>query len=221
MKSMMEFFRPHMTIPQVPWRASSKWDINPTRFLILLSALTIFGLGDALFVQSQLGNAPWTVLAQGIADKAGLTIGLVTGLVSLCVLILWIPLREKPGFGTLMNIVVIATSIQVGISIIPEAPNFALGLFYCITGVTMVGIGSAFYISCGLGSGPRDGAMTGIHHRTGVRIGRVRLGIEVTVLTLGALLGGHIGLGTAIFAAFIGQSIAINCGILARLTSRA
>lgn len=220
MKSLMEFFRPHLTIPQVPWRARNKWDLNFTRFLILLGALTIFGLGDALFVQSSLGNAPWTVLAQGISDKTGLTIGLVTGLISLAVLLLWIPLREKPGFATLMNIVVIATAIQIGITCIPEAPGTVVGLLYCFSGVTLVGIGSAFYISVGLGSGPRDGAMTGIHHRTGVRIGRVRLAIEVTVLTLGALLGGHIGLGTAIFAAFIGQSIAINCGILARLTSR-
>jgi len=219
MSQLMNFFRPHLTIPNVPWRARHKWDINITRGAILFFGLAIFGLGDAMLVQSQIGNAPWTVLAQGLSKTFDVSLGVMTALISLAVLLMWIPLKEKPGFGTIANIAIIATFIQIGVDTIPAATFFAQGVLFAFIGVAAVGLGSALYISVGLGSGPRDGAMTGLHRVTGVRISRVRFGIEITVLTLGALIGGHVGLGTAIFALFIGQSIAINCGILARLTS--
>lgn len=207
-----------MTIPQVPWRARHRWDINLQRTLILFFGLAIFGIGDSLLVQSHIGNAPWTVLAQGLSNITHRSIGLMTALVSCVVLLLWIPLKEKPGFGTLSNIVVIASFIQIGVDSIAPAQSYISGIAYAFSGVALVGIGSALYISVGLGPGPRDGAMTGLHHRTGIRISRVRLSIELVVLTLGAILGGRVGLGTAIFALFIGQSIAISCGVLARLT---
>lgn len=216
---MIDFLRPHVTIPHVPWRASHRWDINPLRTLILMSGLSIFGIGDSLLVQSHIGNAPWTVLAQGLSSVFNTRIGVMTAIISVVVLMLWIPLKEKPGFGTCANIVVIATFIQIGVDNIPQASNLGLGVVYSLVGIFLVGVGSALYISVGLGPGPRDGAMTGIHHRTGIRISRVRLGIELLVLSCGALVGGHVGLGTALFALLIGQSIAINCGILARLTS--
>jgi uncharacterized membrane protein YczE len=136
------------------------------------------------------------------------------------VLLLWIPLREKPGFGTLSNIVIISAAIEFGVSVFPLQETLIGGLASALIGIALVGLGSALYITCGLGPGPRDGAMTGIHHRTGVRVGRVRMGIEVTVLIVGALLGGKIGLGTALFALLIGQSVAISFGIVARLTSK-
>lgn len=207
-----------MTIPQVPWRARHRWDIDLQRTLILFFGLAIFGIGDSLLVQSHIGNAPWTVLAQGLSNITHRSIGLMTALVSCVVLLLWIPLKEKPGFGTLSNIVVIASFIQIGVGSIAPAQSYISGIAYAFSGVALVGIGSALYISVGLGPGPRDGAMTGLHHRTGIRISRVRLSIELVVLTLGAILGGRVGLGTAIFALFIGQSIAISCGVLARLT---
>lgn len=207
-----------MTIPQVPWRARHRWDIDLQRTLILFFGLAIFGIGDSLLVQSHIGNAPWTVLAQGLSNITHRSIGLMTALVSCVVLLLWIPLKEKPGFGTLSNIVVIASFIQIGVDSIAPAQSYISGIAYAFSGVALVGIGSALYISVGLGPGPRDGAMTGLHHRTGIRISRVRLSIELVVLTLGAILGGRVGLGTAIFALFIGQSIAISCGVLARLT---
>jgi uncharacterized membrane protein YczE len=133
---------------------------------------------------------------------------------------LWIPLKEKPGFGTLANIVIIAGAIQIGVSVFPLASNFFVGVAMDFLGIAMVGIGSALYITCALGPGPRDGLMTAIHKRTGVRVGRVRLGIEGTVLILGALLGGTVGLGTALFALFIGQSIAISLGVVSRITNK-
>ena len=213
------FFRPHRTIPQLPWTADSKWQLNLSRFFILIFGLTLFGLGDSIIVNSNIGNTPWTVLAQGISIKTGVSIGFATFLVSTLVLLLWIPLKEKPGFGTLANIVVIATALQVGLIFFPKTNDFRLGIIFAFIGVFLVGIGSAFYITCGLGAGPRDGLMTALHHRTKIRISRIRLTIEMAALSIGWLLGGHVGLGTAIFAIFIGQSIAISIGVVSRVTN--
>ena len=190
------------------------------RAVILFFGLFIFGLGDSLLIQSQIGNAPWSVLAQGLSQRLEITLGWSTFLISSLVLLLWIPLRERPGLGTLSNIVVIAVAIQIGITLFPETDDFIFAIFYCFIGISLVGFGSAFYITCGLGSGPRDGLMTAIHTRSGIRIGRVRLAIEALVLVLGAILGGTVGLGTLLFALFIGQSIAISLGVVARVTSQ-
>jgi uncharacterized membrane protein YczE len=190
------------------------------RALILFFGLFIFGIGDSLLIQSQIGNAPWSVLAQGLSQRLEITLGWSTFLISSFVLLLWIPLRERPGLGTLSNIVVIAAAIQIGVTFFPQSNSFVLAIFYCLIGIALVGIGSAFYITCGLGSGPRDGLMTAIHTRSGIRIGRVRLGIEALVLVLGATLGGTVGLGTLLFAVLIGQSIAISLGVVARVTSQ-
>ncbi len=215
---ILAHLKPHKTIPNTPWRAKSRWDLSFSRVAILLFGLAIFGLGDSLFIQAGLGNAPWTVLAQGLTLRTNLSIGEATALISLLVLLLWIPLREKPGFGTLSNIVLIATFIEVGTHLFPAQESLAMGLIYNIIGISLVGIGSALYITCGLGSGPRDGAMTGIHHKTGIRVGRVRLAIEVVVLCAGAALGGTVGVGTAIFALLIGQSVAVSLGVISRIT---
>ena len=216
--SLIKALKPHKTVPITPWRANSRWDLSPLRVLILFFGLAIFGLGDSLFIQAGIGNAPWTVFAEGLTYKTGMSIGFATFVISVFVLLLWIPLKERPGFGTLSNIVLIATFIELGTHIFPEANTFAVGVIYNFIGISLVGIGSALYITCGLGPGPRDGAMTGLHYRTGVRVGRVRMAIEVTVLAIGFLMGGTVGVGTALFALFIGQSVAISLGILARLT---
>jgi uncharacterized membrane protein YczE len=220
MRSLLKFIAPHKTIPHTPWRAEHRWQLSPTRVAILFFGLAIFGLGDSLLVQGNVGNAPWTVFAQGLSLKTGFPLGISTFLISVAVLLIWIPLKEKPGFGTLSNILLIATFIQVGISIFPLQHSLAMGVTFDLLGIAMVGIGSSLYITCGLGPGPRDGAMTGIHQRTGVRVGRVRLGIELTVLIIGWLMGGTVGVGTLLFALLIGESIAISLGIVARLTSR-
>jgi uncharacterized membrane protein YczE len=220
MSRFSEFLKPHKTVPITPWRANSRWDLSFSRVAILFFGLAIFGLGDALVVQSNLGNAPWTVFAQGLSLKTGLSLGWATFVTGCFVLLIWIPLRERPGFGTLANIVIISAAIEFGVSVFPLQETLIGGLASALTGIALVGLGSALYITCGLGPGPRDGAMTGIHQRTGVRVGRVRMGIEVTVLIVGALLGGQLGLGTALFALLIGQSVAISFGIVARLTSK-
>jgi uncharacterized membrane protein YczE len=221
----MKMLRPSRTIPITPWRAESTWSLGTgkhhiQRLAILIFGLTIFGIGEAFLVVTGLGNSPWVVLSEGISLNTPFNIGESTFLVSLAVLALWIPLRQRPGFGTVANIVVIAAAIEVGLALIPEVNNFYLKFFYIFFGIGLVGIGSALYITCGLGTGPRDGLMTGLHFKTGVRVGRVRLGIEVVALSIGALLGGSLGVGTALFALLIGQSVAISLGVVERLTAK-
>lgn len=217
---IFEFLRPHRSVPKTPWTANGRWDLNPGRIFILFASLFIFGIGDAFLIQGNIGNTPWSVLAQGISKNLNITMGWSTFLISAAVLLAWIPLREKPGFGTISNLVIIAIAIQVGVTFIPVQESFFTGVLFALLGIGMVGVATSFYITCGLGSGPRDGLMTAIHNRSGVRVGRVRLGIELTVVALGALLGGNVGIGTLLFAALIGQSIAIALGVVARLTSQ-
>lgn len=220
LSGLVNFLRPHRTIPITPWTGKGRWDLAPKRVLILIFGLTIFGFGDALIVNSLTGNAPWSVLAQGLSFKTGMNMGTATFLISAVVLFFWWPLGERPGFGTLSNIVVIAIAIQIGVTIFPEANSYPIGVIYDFVGVALVGIGSALYITCGLGPGPRDGLMTSLHKLTGVRVGRIRMAIESGAFLGGWALGGRIGLGTAIFALFIGQSIAIALGVVSRFTSK-
>ena len=215
MKRFIDALRPHKTIPITPWSASHRWDLSVSRVLILTFGLFIFGIGDSLIIISELGNAPWSVLAQGVATRSDITIGIATFLISCLVLLLWIPLKEKPGFGTLANIVVIAIGIDVGIAFIETPDLFIIQLLY-----VFIGIGSALYITCALGPGPRDGWMTSLHRRTGIPVGRVRTAIEISVLVAGWALGGRIGLGTALFALLIGYAVAAGFGVVSRLTKQ-
>ena len=217
---LLAHLKPHKTVPITPWTAKNRWDLSFSRVCILFFGLAIFGLGDSLLIQGNIGNAPWTVLAQGVTRRTDLSIGWATFLISVVVLLIWIPLREKPGFGTLSNIVLIALFIEIGTHIFPEQNNIFSGTLFALLGISLVGFGSAIYITCGLGPGPRDGAMTGIHFKTGIRVGRVRMGIEVVVLLAGWVLGGTVGLGTALFALLIGQSVAIFLGVIARSTGK-
>jgi len=217
---ILAHLKPHKTVPITPWTAKNRWDLSFSRVCILFFGLAIFGLGDSLLIQGNIGNAPWTVLAQGVTRRTDLSIGWATFLISVLVLLIWIPLHEKPGFGTLSNIVLIALFIEIGTHIFPEQNNIFSGTLFALLGISLVGFGSAIYITCGLGPGPRDGAMTGIHFKTGIRVGRVRMGIEVVVLLAGWVLGGTVGLGTALFALLIGQSVAIFLGVIARSTRK-
>jgi uncharacterized membrane protein YczE len=190
------------------------------RLAILVFGLAFFGLGDALIIVSSLGNAPWSVLAQGLAITLDISIGIATIFVGFTVLALWIPLKRKIGIGTLLNIVVISLFIDLGIYLFQKPSQALFQYLSLLLGIILVGLGSALYLTCGLGAGPRDGLMTGLNERTGIRIGRIRLTLEVVVLTLGALLGGTVGVGTALFALLIGQSVAIWLGVVSRSTSR-
>ena len=210
--------RPHRTIPHTSWTATSKWSLTPLRLLILVFGLSIFGFGEALLIQSTLGNAPWSVLAQGISRHSPLSLGWSTVAISAVVLLGWIPLKQKPGFGTLANIVIIAFMLQIGTDIFPiEHHTLWIRFAYVFGGIALIGCGSAFYITCGLGPGPRDGLMTGLHRVTGIRVGRVRLVLEIIVFSVGWACGGRVGIGTLCFALFIGNSVAIWLGLVRHL----
>lgn len=146
-------------------------------------------------------------MAQGLSLRTGLSIGWTTFIISITVLLLWIPLRERPGLGTIANAVVIALALQVGVSFIPHPEQVAHQLFTVVVGIALIGLGSGLYLTTNLGPGPRDGWMTGVHRKTGWPIYSVRLGIEVIVVIIGWLLGGTVGIGTVLFALLVGPSV--------------
>lgn len=211
------WLRPSRTVPVTRWRSTSRWRPTPLGAAVLVVGLYLFGTGEALIVQAGLGVSPWTVLAQGLSTRLPLTLGAATFLVSAVVLVLWIPLRERPGLGTIANAVVIAVALEVGVAVLPTPTAPPAQLAVALLGIGAVGLGSGLYLTTNLGPGPRDGWMTGLHHRTGWPVGRVRLGIELAVLASGWLLGGTAGLGTVLFAVLIGPAVAQGLAIAARL----
>jgi len=204
---ILSWLKPARTVPVTRWRASSRWRAKPSTLGILVLGLYLFGTGDALLVVSGLGVSPWTVLAQGLGDQLGISIGLATFIVSAVVLLLWIPLREVPGLGTVANAIVIAIALQVGVTFLPRPTNVFIQFAFVIIGIFIIGVGSGLYLTTRMGPGPRDGWMTGIHLRTGWPVSAVRLGIEVVVLAAGWMLGGTVGIGTVMFAILIGPSV--------------
>lgn len=177
------------------------------RLLRLLVGLFMFGFGTALMLRAQLGTDPWTVFAEGLSLVTGLSIGLVTVLVGLAVLLAWIPLKQRPGVGTVANALLIGPFMEVGLFLIDTPPTLTLRIIFFSAGLLMVAIGSGWYIGTGLGPGPRDGLMTGLHRRFGWPLWATRTGIEVTVVISGWLLGGTVGWGTVAFALLIGPLI--------------
>ena len=182
----------------------------------LLAGLWLFGTGEALLVQTQLGNGPWLVLAEGLALHTPLTIGIATQLIGLVVLLGWIPLRERPGLGTIANVAVIGFAIDVMLPVMPDPVLMVTRMLTLLLGIALIGIGSGLYLTANLGPGPRDGWMTGLHRRFGWPLSRVRLGIEVSVLAAGALLGGTVGVGTVAFALLIGPAVGASVTALTR-----
>ena len=194
--------------------AQSRWRASPTRLSGLLLGLAIFGAGDALVVLARLGNSPWTVLAEGVADRTVLGVGSATVVISFFLLLLWIPLRQRPGLGTILNALLVGVALGVVLSTVPEPRAVVLRVVVLLIGIALVGVGSGFYLGAALGPGPRDGLMTGLHRRTGVRVAIVRGGIELSATVVGALLGGTVGIGTLAFALLIGPSVALGLRVL-------
>lgn len=185
----------------------SRWSDRPvTRSIRLLTGLVLFGLGLALLVQARLGLDPWTVLTQGIAERTGLTLGAITVVLSLVVLLVWIPLRERPGLGTVANALVVGPVLDLGIAVIPAPDALAVRLVFLVVAVLVVAVGTGLYVGAGWGPGPRDGLMTGLARR-GLPLFAARALIEGTVLLVGWLLGGSVGLATVVFALAIGPLV--------------
>ncbi|WP_308797429.1 membrane protein YczE [Agromyces silvae] len=174
------------------------------RLVQLYVGLFLYGMGIAMIVRGELGVAPWDVLTQGIAKQTGMNFGLITILTSGVVLLFWIPIRQKPGFGTLMNALLVGPAADVGLWLIPEGLDLWARILLLPGGIVVLAIATGLYIGAHFGPGPRDGLMTGLHRATGWRIWIVRTGIEAIVLAIGWLLGGNVGLGTVLFALTIG-----------------
>jgi uncharacterized membrane protein YczE len=170
-------------------------------------------------IAAGIGNTPWTVLAEGIARNIGWSVGQATFLVSVLVLLLWIPLKEKPGIGTILNAILIAAAIEVMVPLLPVPDTQTMAVAEVLVGVILIGIGSGIYLTANLGPGPRDGWMTGLQKASGVPIARVRGGIEVSVLVLGIMLGGTFREGTILFAVLIGPVVAICLNLAGRFGS--
>ncbi|MFT4213284.1 MAG: hypothetical protein QM622_00690 [Microbacterium sp.] len=177
------------------------------RLTHLLLGLALYGAGCAVMVRAGLGVDPWTVFAQGLSRQSGVGIGWVTNVVGFLVLLLWIPLRQKPGVGTILNILLVGTSMQGTLALVPQITGFWGQLAVFVIGMLLVSFASGLYIGTGFGPGPRDGLMTGMHARFGWPIWACRTAVEATVLVSGWLLGGTIGLGTVLFALGIGPLV--------------
>lgn len=199
-------------IPKVSWSSKKPYNLKPnfSTFLFLCLGLIIFGVGEGLLIISSTGASPWSVLAQGISINVGFSIGLVTFFVSLFALSLWIFLSQKPGVGTILNIIIIATMIDISIYLIDVPQSYLGQLSMAVFAVLLVGLGSGIYLVANLGPGPRDGLMTGIQKKTNFPIAVVRAFLEITVVTIGWYLGGTVGYGTLLFAFGIGPAVALG-----------
>ena len=215
LKSILQYIQPAQQVPTTFWSAKTPLILKPKPItsLFLILGLWIFGTGDAFLIAAGVGNTPWTVLAEGIALKIDWSVGQATFLVSILVLFLWIPLREKPGIGTILNVILIAAAIEIMVPLLPTPTDDRWALLQAFGGVILIGIGSGLYLTANLGPGPRDGWMTGLQQKTGWPIARVRISIEITVLILGMALGGTFGWGTIMFAIGIGPVVAMCLGV--------
>ena len=199
-------------IPKVYWSSEKTYNFKP-RFSTLFFCcfgLMLFGLGEGLLIVSFTGASPWSVLAQGISLNVNLSIGMITLLISICVLILWIPLSQKPGIATILNALIIAFMIDLCIKFVPTPSNNYNQLILAIASVIIVGIGGGIYLVSNLGAGPRDGLMVGLQKKTNLPIALVRATLEITVVSIGWYLGGTVGIGTLLFAFGIGPCVALG-----------
>ncbi|CAL9395725.1 hypothetical protein SUDANB176_01353 [Streptomyces sp. enrichment culture] len=174
------------------------------RLFQLYAGLALYGASSALLVRSGLGLEPWNVLHQGLSERTGLSMGLVLTAVGAAVLLLWIPLRQRPGLGTVSNVLVIGVTMDATLAVVPDAHAVAARVALTAAGIVLNGAATGLYIAARFGPGPRDGLMTGLHRRTGVSIRAVRTAIEITVVATGFVLGGTVGVGTLLYAVAIG-----------------
>ncbi len=206
-------------VPQLSWSSQTPYNLRPKllTFVYLNFGLAMFGFGESLLIASNAGVSPWTVLAQGIAGITDWSIGFTTMIVSFSVLFLWIPLRQKPGMGTILNALIIAFVIDYSLPYLPYPQTYFWQLVQATIGVLVVGIASGIYLTANLGAGPRDGLMTGLQRVTGMPIAYIRIAIEVCVVSIGWYLGGVVGAGTVLFALGIGPAVAMGILLVKKL----
>ena len=199
-------------VPKTYWSSKEPFNLKPklSTFFFLCFGLSLFGLGEGLLIVSFTGASPWSVLAQGISLNVDFTIGTITLFISIGVLLLWIPLKQKPGIGTIFNALIIALMIDVCINFVPTPENYIFQLLLAIVAVLTVGLGGGIYLVANLGPGPRDGLMIGLQKITNLSIAVVRAFLEISVVTVGWYLGGTVGIGTLLFAFGIGPAVALG-----------
>jgi len=205
-------------VPTLSWSSFDALNLKPRiiTLLYLLIGLILFGLGETMLIAANVGVSPWTVLAQGISIKTGYSIGISTFMVSIGVLILWIPLKQKPGIGTILNTIIISIVLDVSLPYLPTPESFFLQALQVFIGVIIVGLGSGFYLISNLGPGSRDGLMTGLQKKTNLPIALIRAIIEVSAVVFGFYLGGVVGIGTLVFAFGIGPAVSAGLFFVSR-----
>ena len=218
-------------IPKVVWSSEDSFNLKPKplTFVFLVFGLFLFGLGESLLITSGAGVGPYTVLAQGISNLTDWSIGLSTFVISIFVLVLWIPLKQKPGMGTILNAFIIALTIEFSVYYLPYPESYPLQVLQVVIGVLTIGLGSGFYLISNLGAGPRDGLMIGLQRISNMPIYSIRTTIEISVVIIGSLcllnnidklLGEVVGLGTAIFAFGAGPSVALGITLVGKLSKQ-
>lgn len=205
------------SVPNLFWSSPRPLNLQPrfSTLAFLVAGLALFGFGEALILKAMTGLSPWLVLAQGVGNVTGWSVGFATFVISIVVLAIWIPLRQVPGIGTIANAVIIALMIEYTAPFLPTPDLAAMRVAQTVVGTYIVGFGGAMYLISNLGPGPRDGLMTGLQRVTGMRIAWVRCIIEISVVVGGWSLGGAVGAGTVIFALLIGPAVAANLYLLA------
>ena len=206
-------------IPKVNWSSDKPYNFKPkfSTFFFLCFGLMLFGLGEGLLIVSLTGASPWSVLAQGISLNVNLSIGTITLFISIAVLILWIPLGQKPGMGTIFNALIIALMIDICIKFVPSPSSYIYQLILAVISVITVGIGGGIYLVSNLGAGPRDGLMIGLQKVTNSPVALVRAILELSVVSVGWYLGGTVGVGTLLFAFGIGPCVALGLFIVDKM----
>ena len=199
-------------IPRVNWSSKKPFNFKPkfSTLFFCCFGLMLFGLGEGLLIVSFTGASPWSVLAQGLSLNVNLSIGMLTFLISVTVLILWIPLGQKPGIATILNALIIALMIDLCIKFVPTPSSYYNQLILGVVSVIIVGIGGGIYLIANLGAGPRDGLMVGLQKKTNLPIALVRATLEISVVSIGWYLGGTVGIGTLLFAFGIGPCVAFG-----------
>ena len=206
-------------IPKVNWSSEKPYNFKPkfSTLFFCCFGLMLFGLGEGLLIVSFTGASPWSVLAQGLSLNVNLSIGILTFLISVTVLIFWIPLGQKPGIATILNALIIAIMIDLCIKFVPTPSNYINQLILAVISVTTVGIGGGIYLVANLGAGPRDGLMVGLQKLTNFPIAAVRGTLEISVVSVGWYLGGTVGIGTILFAFGIGPCVALGLYLVDKL----
>ena len=208
------------SVPSTKWSSDKPLNFSPKpiTIFILCLGLFLFGLGESLIITAYVGMSPWTVLAEGLSITTGLSIGTLTFLISLGVLILWIPLKQQAGIGTILNAIIVAAVIEWSLPYLPHPETYAMQILQAVLGTLIVGVASGIYLIANLGPGPRDGLMTGCQKATGLPIAWVRVFLEIVVITIGWTLGGTVGIATVIFAIGVGPAVSMGLYLIASIS---